>query len=735
MALPDDLRHGRGRRAVARTVVGLAGLHALYLVVGNVGLNSPPARQFANRQPEKLVASWSRAVTLYPGHFRVTGLKLAGHVRRTVWSVQADEVRGRVALLPLLAGELRVPRALAHGVAGGASLIDTVRPPPPPRPGGWTVRFDRIEADGVRQAYFQDFVLRGDGRATVGFVKVLRGGPMEVLPSSGRFDRATAWRDGTKLLRDASLAARFSVARHRYEEAPGIRKLEKTALAVDATATTAGVLVRGTRGQRPSIEWSEGPGTLRASLGWESGAVAPGGTLTLVLPVRSELDGTPRTTSATADVRTTEDGARITASLEPVHDDSLHLASEFAVAGRTVPLADAGALVRRTSGHVSGRWHFESLAWLAALLPPAVPIALEGSGVVRADLRIRDGVVTSGSVLEAPHVAAAITALGNRFAGDARARLVLEPAAGGAIATRLEARLDRFTVEPLDDPGQPYVHGSDLYVEARSTAAADGKLGEDAHGRVTFADARVPDVRVYNRYLPRTPVRLTGGEARLAGDLRFDRDGGVATGRLALDGRGIEAAVGSIVLGGDLGVDLRLQRADLHARRFDAAGSRVRFERARVASADETVADAWWCEIVLDDARLDWDRPLALDSRLRLRMKDVAPLLGLYASRRHLPAWVGRIVDAGEARAEGRVRWADDTLLLEPLSARNERFGIEARLRLHDRQPAGDLLATWGAASVGVEVDGATRHYHLADARDWFQGRSALAPAPPGGRR
>jgi len=112
------------------TAIGVAATYVLYLLVGNALLNSGYGQSIANRMPEKLVASWGSAWTLYPGHVHARDVRLAGHVRHTVWSVQADSVRGRIALFPLLAREVRVPALVATDVSGGATRIDVERVPP-----------------------------------------------------------------------------------------------------------------------------------------------------------------------------------------------------------------------------------------------------------------------------------------------------------------------------------------------------------------------------------------------------------------------------------------------------------------------------------------------------------------------------------------------------------------------------------------------------------------------------
>ena len=210
---PASATHPLSRSLVRRArlfALALAVLYGFYLVAGNLLVNSRVGLSLANRQPEKFVAAWNRAWTLYPGHVHVEGLAIAGHVRRTVWSVQADTATGRIALLPLLARELRVPRVNANGLTGGATMIDVLREPPPPRPGGWTMRFERIVGEGIRHACLNDLVLKGVGRAELGFVKVLRGGPMEVLPSQASWAHGTVWRDGRALARDTTVASRSS---------------------------------------------------------------------------------------------------------------------------------------------------------------------------------------------------------------------------------------------------------------------------------------------------------------------------------------------------------------------------------------------------------------------------------------------------------------------------------------------------------------------------------------------
>lgn len=693
-----------------------------YLILGNLLLNLPVGRQLANLQPQKFVVGWSRAWTLYPGYAHVDDLRIAGHIRRTVWSAQADAASGRLALLPLLKRELRILNASASGVTGGASLIDVQRLPPEPRPGGWTVRFDRVVVDDVRHAYFEDLVLVGAGRAEAGFVKVLRSGPMEVLPSQATFSDAVLWRDGVALARDAVVKARFAVDRHLRAEAPGILKAAKTDLDLAIDATPAGLAIETPAGGKPVLRIMEGPGNLTARLHWLRGSLEPGGTVRLTLPVQDDLEGRVATTLANLALDVAPEELHLTGLLAPSGDASVRADADLHVRGREIPIADIGSLVVRTSGHLAGQWRFASLGWLAALVPGSRLMSFDGAGTVIADLRLQDGRIAPGSLLEVPHVAATAHALGNRFEGDARAEIRFRATEAEKLRPHLDLVMERFQVAPADTPGRPYVNGRKLTVQADAEGELD-ELRDRFHARLQFTDAEVPDLRAYNRYLPRTRVQFEGGAGRLSGDLYFDAAGDVGRGTFTVTGRGVRLGVAGLTLNGDLEMDMKLRRADLEQHTFTVDGSRISLKSVRVSDGEGLIASDWWVDADLDDARLDWDKPMSLDSRLQARMKDVSVLLGLYARRKELPTWVGNVVDAGEASAQGRVQWTGDTLLLAPFEARNDRFDVEARLRLHRKQLDGDLFARWGVLSLGVGLEGGQNQYHLVGARKWFDGR------------
>ncbi len=699
--------------------------YVAYLLSANLFLNTGIGEQLANRKPEKFRADWGMAWSLYPGHVQVRDLRLAGHVRRTVWSIQAEEASGRLALLPLLAKEVRIPEVVGRGVSGGATRIDVERPRPEPRPGGWTLRFDRVLAQSVEYAYFNQMVLVGDGSAEAAFSKVMRGGPMEVLPSTAHFDAASLLGWGKELAHGLTVDGRFSIDRHLSAEAPGLRKLEKMDIELALDGITSGLRVTAGPGRPPDVDVVRDDGRLAGQLGWKRGALRAGSSLKLQVPVAYDVVGEKDRDVVDASLDVGEDDIRVAGRLVARADSAFHADLALDIAGREIPVPDWEQVIGRTDGELKAKWHFDSLAWLAAVVPASKIVSFDGAGTVLADLKIENGRMAEGSELLVPAVSASIVALGNRFRGEADARIRFGANAPGLLSPRLDAVMETFSIEPADRSSGPYVEGNGLKLEARAEGALE-ELRERYRARVTFSDARVPDLRAYNRHLPGTRIRITGGSGLVSGDLAFDGGTDVGSGVVRVAGRQAQLEVASLTLAADIDLTTRLERGDLERTDFDMDGSTVALRNVEVAAPDGHVVSGWWIETDLPKARLDWGKPMLVDGRAQMRMKDLSVLLALYAQKKELPSWVGKLIDEGEANAEGRIRWDGTRLVLDDVRGRNDRFEVGARLQLLDKQMSGDLFANWGILSLGVDMNHDKKDFHFVHARKWFEAQPAL---------
>ena len=253
--IPHRLRRWRVPACV------LLGIYLLYLLAGNIFLNTPLFDQVTNRKPHKFVMTTGPAITVLPGHVIAWNVHMRGHVNHTVYVLHADRASARLAVLPLFQREVRVPRLQATGVSAEISRVEEAIPPPPRSDRGWTLRFDAIHSDSIRSARFGKLLIIGQGQGTVGFLKQLRGGPSELFESEVAFSDADTSFDGVQLLGDMDLTARFSYPRHYRDQAPGLAKLKLLHAQLEVDARSQGLRM-DTNATTPKISSAPVPGRL-----------------------------------------------------------------------------------------------------------------------------------------------------------------------------------------------------------------------------------------------------------------------------------------------------------------------------------------------------------------------------------------------------------------------------------------------------------------------------------------
>ncbi|WP_313275083.1 hypothetical protein [Stenotrophomonas sp.] len=717
--IPERVR--RRPRPWRVALLSLLVAYALYLVAGNVFLNTPLFDAVTNRKPEKFAMQTGAALTLVPGHAIVWNVRMRGQANRTVYIFRADRASAWIALPALFRREVRIPRIDASGVESEVERVDAAIPPPPRSDRGWTLRFDVIHSDSIRSGRFGKLLVTGQGSGTVGFLKQLRGGPSELFDSTAAFDRAAVTFDGVKVLDDAHLEARFRYPRHYRDEAPGLRKFDITWAQLRIDARSQGLRL-DTAGAHIKVGSMPSNARLNADVTMDRGVLQPGSRVVWRVPVHAGVHATDRgLLSLQLDVA---QDMRVQARLPRDPETGSELHADLRVTGRRIPFQAPADLLPRLSGQVSGAWQFQSLNWIADLFVRKPWFHLDGGGLLEGDLKIAEGQLAPGSTLDVPQVAAVAEVAGVRLQGDANAhgRIV----AGAPAQAQLDVEIPWFRAAPAATPKALLFDGRDMALTLRGDARLQ-QLRDGMRAHLRFNDARVPDLTAYNRYLEGDNVRLLGGTGLLSGDVELDSAGRVGTGRADLRGRGAQLQVAGLAMRGDAQLKARVRRADFDARQFDLAGTTVDLRNIRVG--DATATANWWGTVALRQGHIDAAAPFEVTAQADLRLRDAGPLLGVFAERSAYPRWVLGLLDSGEVQASGQLRWRSGELWVDDLQAENERLSLRARLDLARAQRRGNLYLRWGVLGAGIELDGQQRKWHLAGAREWYEQQPRVLPA------
>ncbi len=727
-----DVNHPKTSRqasAVRRTLrIGLL-LFAAYLLAGNVFLNTPLANLAFNRAPDRFHLHWKAAVTPLPGVVYAWGVVTGGHARHIEWTASAEAASGRIALWPLLSRELRLPSISADQVTFAAQRVERFIAPREPSARAWTIALPTIQTDTLLEARWSEWRLLGFGSASFGMIKQLRSGPLEILPSTLSMRDGRLTRNEVVLMSEATIDAELSIDRHTAADYPGKRKLAIThvALAVDAAVDSLDITLDA--GKPLDLALRKGEGRVSANLALERGELLTGGRALIRLPLSMAIDGGERRENVLTLQANVDDEIEIDAQLPEQPDGGARLDTQLKIAQRHLPFDDMAALLPDTSGRIALRWRFDSLSWLSELLVKKPWFTFDGAGELDADLSIESGKLVAGSRFALPAVEVQADVLNDRISGSGQAIGVIDIGDDGEPQARVDVALDEFRIAPEESATKAYVQGKQLSVELRSSGdLAEFRKTVVARGR--FSNAEVPDLTLFNTYLPKREMRFTQGRGTLSGDLTIDAEGEVSNGTLDVRAKGAGMHLARVDVTGDLAVNARLSRGDLKHKDLQLDGTEISFSSIAFKDASGNAQRDWWARVTLPRARTVWGRPMAIDAEAKVVVKNVGFLLAMFSQKKKFPRWVTRVVDAGEAQARAQMQIRSSSLVLDQLVAENDRFTVQSRLKVADAKATGDLLLSWGVLSMGVELDETDRDFRLIGARSWFESRPNLLNGP-----
>jgi len=735
MSRPAALGKSRVPRPLSTTLWLLLIGYAVYLLAANLLLNLPLADAVFNRAPERVRVTWGSALTPWPGLLWAQDVLVVGHARNTQWRAAAASASARIDLLALASRELRFAVIEAEQLTFEADRVAAFMPPRERSPKAWTVALPHIHSDGPLAMRWNDLRLDGEGELSFAMRKQLRGGPLQILPSTLVMRDARLARAAIVLFSDAQLELGLTMDKHIGAEHLGRAKLALMRIELEISAATdafdltlaAGNTLAFAPRQMTS---ADGAGKLEAALTLDHGELAPGGHLSLAVPLSFAIaDGTRDDNLLSVQVDVAE-AITLSAQLPQRADSFAHLDAELRFAQRTLPLDGWVPLLANTSGRLSTRWRFQSLRWLSELLVQTPWLDFDGAGELEADVVIVAGQLAPGSRFELPQMQLVADVLNDRISGRGHAKGRLDSGTDGASRTQVNVQLDHFQIAPQADPLLSYVEGKALTIDLLASGDL-AKIKDSMSARVRLRDAKVADLTHYNSYLPKRDISFVGGSGAFSGDLTLNAQGQVSRGTLGIRATDARMRIAKLDLAGDVVIDMRLAESNLKQRSFTLDGSRIALSRVSFRDAAGNEQRDWWTNITLGRAQALWGRPLQIDADTSLTMKNVGFLLTMFSQKKPFPRWVARLIGAGEAEVSTQLQLRGKSLVLDHLQAENQHFGVRSRLQLADGKAQGDLLLRWGVLSLGVELADAERDYRFIGAKKWFESRpDMLQPLP-----
>lgn len=726
MSRPVALFHRvppRVRRALRALLLAWAG----WLVVATVLLNQPLMEGWINRKPERAHVGWDFAVSVVPGHVMAWGVDMRGHSRRQAWAMHARQASVWFVPWALAWKEIRLSHLRAQDLAVHIKPGRVVLPPPVAKARPWTIALPDLRAQDLHSVVVEG-VMTATGRASarLDLRKVLSGGEFGI--EAGELD----WRQldivagGLHPVVGGQLAGRFSITPFVASQTTLRQKLQSlhTDLALDL--------------QVPSLALDDGGlgagkdsrlGRLSGRVLLEAGEVADQTLVTLSQPLHVDAAGLAQDREFKASVVVQGERLEVSASLPPgatrgtVVAVQLSLPRSTAREARSELKADDTARIavdalRGATGTVDVRLRFESLSLLRPWLARWNGLEASGQGWLHLQLKLRDGQVQPDSRLLFEDAALRLSALGHRL--DARVDGELEPVHGPPPLRRLG--LQSVQLRGPDDA--LLLSDADAVIEF-TEVRPDATVLDAPVFTLRMDQAAIPDLRVFNRYFPPGAVAFGDGHAVLGLMLRIEPDVAHAQGELSLASPVARLSLADRELRGSVDIRARLQDADLAKAELQVQDLHVDLGKLSYRQSGGAPVSNGWLRVHVPSARASVGTPLQFDGQARASMADLRLLLAIYAERSRMPKWLLRLADAGTVDASGRFRFFDNALLLDDVLVRNDRYTLDARLRLAQGDKQGRLLVQWRRLALGIGMAGGKTDLQLMGARDWYHAAPA----------
>jgi hypothetical protein len=275
----------------------------------------------------------------------------------------------------------------------------------------------------------------------------------------------------------------------------------------------------------------------------------------------------------------------------------------------------------------------------------------------------------------------------------------------------------------------------DVRVKPFSTVCSEeSEIIAGLSGTLTFAGRESNgfsvNVAALDPLLPGQGVlSITSGTGELGGHLEV-REGILESGRLDLVADDVILERQEVPLQGDLEVHVAFAKRALETGRFDVSGTTFRLDdivNTQQSTAKQEKLEPWFCNLEFEEGALTFGEPMALDSRVRVKMHDTRPVVALLKKLTNRYKWLSLTRNAKSIDGTMDLDFGKGFVAVDDLRLFGENVEILGWVHIRDQKKYGRIFARHGSRAAGVAFDGGDGKVVTFRPRRWFEKQ----PSPP----
>ncbi len=372
-------------------------------------------------------------------------------------------------------------------------------------------------------------------------------------------------------------------------------------------------------------------------------------------------------------------------------------------------------LVDFTDGELRLAGSISNINFLDYLLTEERRLTFAGEGKFDADLTMEKGTIRTGSTatFRSANLAARFLDFDARGRGRLQAAFLAQ---NDQRALDIRAELEQVALL-REEESAAFVQAPSVRFRLKGVVPDMTEPMEAFSITFEIDEATVPDITVYNAYLPEKSVlALESGSGVIRS--RLDVEDNKASGLVSLEAEQVEAVVNDQALALDLDMNLRLSNGDLDSRRFELDDSSLRVSNVNYPGGQSL--GEWFAEFSFTDGELHWTRPVSLTADSRLQMTSSGPLVELLAGSYTRVDWVKDLLSVNDVKGTGRLAVGAEAVIFNDLDIRGEEIQVAAKLRIDRDGPEGIVFNRYGPFKATIAFNGDQREWFIFSARERF---------------
>jgi len=381
---------------------------------------------------------------------------------------------------------------------------------------------------------------------------------------------------------------------------------------------------------------------------------------------------------------------------------TLEISTDLSIGANVIRENRGKDMLKFWSGTITAKGKFEELGKIYFLPGGLYNFGVAGAGHIDVRLLLEGGELIDGSHL--------------LFQSEHFQTTFLDFTASGS--GKIQGSVDAEAEHPvqldvaLDDFGLAHGAQAEAHLEGESLTASvrapklylhHQALEDKTEFSFNIGGGVINDITHYNSYLPKqSGLNLLSGTGRLNGGLSLKGD--KAAGSITLSGSDVMLTARGRELHTDFLLSANLTEGDYERKTYRLKNTRLRLQDTQLVTSQRKTDANWWGELVVSDGELVWDRPMQIDGRMHLAMRDVEPLIAGFRDPAKKESPLDKMLNVKNIQGELIADTKEDHILLDPIFIDSQGLELISRVALSPGFVNGVLFAKFRGLSANVEI-------------------------------